>query len=385
MPPLRNLFAARLGGIYEIEGGHAKRLLTMEGARGVAVALVFLVHYRASFGAWAGHGTATEAVTQFLWTIGHSGVDLFFVLSGYLIYGAVLKPSLDYSKFMGRRIQRIYPAFLAVFAMYLALSFVFPSQSKLPANPIDAGIYVLENLLLLPGIFPIKAIVSVAWSLSYEFFYYLALPLLVMALGIRRWPAKQRMIFFGVVSVAFVASWYLLAPKAPRMLMFIAGILLYDAVHSLNLWPRISKGAEWTIIATTLIAFAAIGYVDRAGNGDLARIIVSYLAFAPLIFACFRASGPLYHAFSWTPLRWLGNMSYSYYLIHALTINAAAMVLGKLLPNANPTLYWLAMPPVFFATLVTSTLLFVLVEKPFSLAAPRPRPVTPALADAPQA
>ena len=377
----RTPFAARLGGIYELEGGNAKRVLTMEGARGLAVALVFLVHYRASFAMWTGKGTLTESLTQFLWTIGHSGVDLFFVLSGYLIYGAVLKPTLDYPKFIGRRVQRIYPAFLAVFGLYLALSFVFPSQSKLPSEPLAASLFIVENLLLLPGIFPITAIVSVAWSLSYEFFYYLALPLLVIALRLRKWTPRQRTVLFSVASVVFVASWYLLRPVAPRMLMFLAGILLYEAIHTLNLWPRITHRTEWLMLAATAIAFAVIGVVDADKRGDFARLIVSYFAFAPLIFVCFRSSGPAYRVFSWTPLRWLGNMSYSYYLIHALTINAAAMVLGKLIGSGGPALYWAFMLPVFAATLVTSTLLFVLVEKPFSLIVkPRPK-AEPAVAE----
>jgi exopolysaccharide production protein ExoZ len=330
-------FAARLGGIYELEGGNAKRVVTMEGARGIAVALVFLVHYRASFAMWTGKGTLTESLTQFLWTVGHSGVDLFFVLSGYLIYGAVLKPSLDYPKFIGRRMQRIYPAFLAVFGLYLVLSFVFPSQSKIPADPAAAGLFILQNLLLLPGVFPITAIVSVAWSLSYEFFFYLAIPLLVLALRLRNWTPKQRVTLFAVTSVLFVASWYLLKPVAPRMLMFVAGILLYEAIHTLNLWPRISHATEWLMLGATLIAFTIIGVVDADGRGDLPRLIVSYLAFAPLIFACFRASGPIYTAFSWTPLRWLG----------------------------------------------TSTLLFMFVEKPFSLVVkPRPKPLPQPVPDA---
>jgi peptidoglycan/LPS O-acetylase OafA/YrhL len=76
-------------------------------------------------------------------------------------------------------------------------------------------------------------------------------------------------------------------------------------------------------------------------------------------------------------------MSYSYYLIHALTINAAAMVLGKLIPRGGPALYWAFMLPVFLATLVTSTLLFVLVEKPFSLVVkPRPKPLPATVPDA---
>ena len=47
--------------------------------------------------------------------------------------------------------------------------------------------------------------------------------------------------------------------------------------------------------------------------------------------ACFRAEGPLYRAFAWTPLRWLGNMSYSYYLIHGLALKAGGHGTGEIL------------------------------------------------------
>lgn len=95
----------RLGGIYELEAGQQNRVLAMEGLRGFAVALVFLVHYHTLFIPWVSTGSVTVTVSTFLRSIGHSGVDLFFILSGYLIYGAVIKKNIDYPKFMLRRIR----------------------------------------------------------------------------------------------------------------------------------------------------------------------------------------------------------------------------------------------------------------------------------------
>jgi peptidoglycan/LPS O-acetylase OafA/YrhL len=124
-----------------------------------------------------------------------SGVDLFFVLSGYLIYGAVIRKKVSHLTFFRRRVERIYPTFLCVFAIYLVLSILFPEENKIPARSLAAAIYILQNALLLPGIFHIQPIITVAWSLSYELFYYLSLPVLVMMLGMRSWRSSRRSIF----------------------------------------------------------------------------------------------------------------------------------------------------------------------------------------------
>ena len=70
-----------------------------------------------------------------------------------------------------------------------------------------------------------------------------------------------------------------------------------------------------------------------------------------------------------TPIRWLGNMSYSYYLIHGLTLKACFMFLALIEAPYKQfdTIFWLAMPILFLATLISAFILFILVEKPFSL------------------
>jgi peptidoglycan/LPS O-acetylase OafA/YrhL len=71
----------RLARLFELEG-QGDRLLSMEGLRGLAVTLVFFVHYEALFGGWISPGTALAGAVSFFGTVGHAGVDLFFVLSG---------------------------------------------------------------------------------------------------------------------------------------------------------------------------------------------------------------------------------------------------------------------------------------------------------------
>jgi len=167
---------------FELErGGTAHHLRPMEGLRGLAVALVFGVHFSTLSTPWQTAGWDRVAL-DILHTIGNAGVDLFFVLSGYLIYGHLMRRPPPFAAYMARRIQRIYPAFLAVFLLYLLLAWRMPDAGKLPDDGSLGG-YLLANLLLLPGVFPIEPLITVAWSLSYEMFFYLVMPLIIAVLA----------------------------------------------------------------------------------------------------------------------------------------------------------------------------------------------------------
>jgi exopolysaccharide production protein ExoZ len=150
-------------------GGQAQNIRPMEGLRGFAVFLVFLVHYASLSGPMIAWVSWLRQGVEAVHIIGNVGVDLFFVLSGYLIYGTLISKPRNFFSFMKRRVWRIYPVFLVVFAIYFVLSFVFPSESKIPNSLTGGAIYLLQNLLLLPGVFSIPPMIFVAWSLSYEF------------------------------------------------------------------------------------------------------------------------------------------------------------------------------------------------------------------------
>jgi exopolysaccharide production protein ExoZ len=384
----------RLADIYEMGGAHdANRNLPLEGLRGLAVFLVFLVHYHSLFHAWVSEDSSTFAVSSFLWSIGHSGVDLFFVISGYLIYGAVIRKKKSYFGFVRRRIQRIYPTFLCVLAVYLVLSGIFPGESKIPTNMSAAALYILKNVLLLPGIFNIEPIITVSWSLSYEFFYYLFLPFLVALVGMRRWPKSARVVFFLSLAALLIAYRLVGSFAHPRLVMFISGILLYEALHAPRPETKMKPGFDYVILFLLVVTFPLI-YVASGGPGQtlpslnpgrvdgVFRILVLFVSFFFLTLGCFVSQGFLKALFSHAPLRWYGNMSYSYYLIHGLTLKGAALGLTWIMPpdGNSPAIFWAGLPIAFFITLLSSTLLFISVEKRFSL-----MPATPKAAKVSQA
>ena len=326
----------------EIAHGKHTPLRPMEGLRGVAVFLVFWVHYCALIEPWLNTSSLAWWVKGLLDSLGHTGVDLFFVLSGYLIYGTLLrKQSTQFQIYIKRRIVRIYPVFLAVLCVYLVLSVVMPSESKLPEGVPATVLYIVQNLLLLPGLADIEPIITVAWSLSYEFFYYLFIPLIIAILHLRKWTPNMRIVFWLFMSViGFVVFYFLGGPV--RLMMFVAGILLYEfhTFHKLRL-PR---------YAGTLCFFAALilfALNDQQNIHYVLSIAALFILFFVLCYESFTDSFGSARWLCFTPLRWLGNMSYSYYLIHGLTLKGLFLVLKFIMPPASESstlFFWLWMP-----------------------------------------
>lgn len=363
----------------------------MEGMRGIAILMVFLVHFHAIFSRkLLSADSSLFALSSFFGIIGHTGVDLFFVLSGYLIYGELIDREVRYFKFLNRRVERIYPTFLVVFGIYLALSIIFPTENKIQGSLVSKGVYILENLLLLPGIFPITPIITVAWALSYEFFFYLSIPILVILIRKLGWNKAARVGFFVSLGVAYLFISFWVPDSRIRCVMFISGILVYEAItSSVFQWIMNKRGEVWALLLLLLV----ICWVYLSGahgrlfsflpgmNVGSAFMPDAFIYIGPLRMAflsigfffftifCLNFDGIFKKVFSWAPLRYLGNMSYSYYLIHGLTLKGLALGVFLVMPASEHAPLFLCVLLVlsFIATLGTSTLLFWLVEKPLSI------------------
>lgn len=360
-------FITWLSDQFELQrGGKSDNKSTMEGLRGLAVFLVFLVHYGSCASLFHKVSDGTAGLVQLFMQVGEIGVDLFFVLSGFLIYGTLISRKFDFFRYMKRRIVRIYPTFLAVFAVYLILSVLFPDKSKIPSGYQDASIYILQNVLLLPGLFNIDPIITVAWSLSYEMFFYLFMPLAIRIGNMQAWTAGMRVIV--LLAASALALPILASAGGPvRLMMFCSGAILFE-IDAKNSHRQLPTFLGFIALAGALAA----PLVPITGlPGTLFRMGAIYIAFFLLCYFCFRA-GPgdaIARVFSFTPLRWLGNMSYSYYLVHGLTLNAVFMITGKIFNAAEISLpvFVAVMPFYFCATLVVSAVPFILVEIRYSL------------------
>ena len=255
---------------------------------------------------------------------------------------------------------------------------------------LSGAALILANALLLPGIFQITAIVTVAWSLSYEFFFYITIPLVVCFTGMTDWKRRWRIVFFASVGMSYLAYSFTVPTSHVRLLMFLSGVLLYETISSDACKGLLRKGIgdvlAGAIFAASLVLVYALSsdtwltFIPRTGNTVLPgvlsyegpyKVIVLTLSCFPFVLFCIAGQGLLAHVFSWAPARYLGNMSYSFYLFHGATLNAFMLLLHHISkPDGNSPILFCAMFPVAFAlSWLTSTMLFALVEKPISLRA----------------
>lgn len=343
----------------------------MEGLRGFSALIVFFVHFNALFRSYVNPDSWTAIATQFAASVGHTGVDIFFVLSGFLIYGITLTRFNGYVPFLKRRYWRLYPVFLVVFAMYLAASFAFPAYSKIPPEPGPAAIYLLANLLMLPGIFEIVPMITVAWSLSYEFLFYLLIPVIVGALGMRRWSPAWRLIATLVFSVLLLAACKAEFLHHPRLAMFLCGMTLYETVTHFDAAPRLNKMTEALSALSFVAVLFFIGFTSMSTGETIIITELPIIRVALLFFSvlglCLHAmffDGFLNECFRWDYIRWFGNMSYSYYLAHGLILHCLRLFLHATGFPARISEGWflLLMAVCFLITAAAAGALFVLIE-----------------------
>jgi exopolysaccharide production protein ExoZ len=350
---------SRLARAFEL-GGSDSRFLPMEGLRGVAVGLVFLQHYCTQLLIYDKLEGFTAHFALFFRDFGNYGVDLFFVLSGFLIYSILLRRRPGFFDFMARRAQRLYPAFLAAFFIAISSDFLRP-EPKIPSQLTAGAEYLAANLFFLPGLLPINPLFTVNWSLSYEWWFYVTATILFSVLGLATLAPRFRVaiiVFFSTVLLSLSAA---AVPHVPtRGLCLFGGMLLAEA-----------KAAELPSlpgVAAAIIALAAFVVDQTQPVTDWMHALLLAIGFCAICSAALGGRFIIARPLTWRPLRWFGNMSYSYYLVHGFAVVA---VLRPLMPRIEVAdvnlLFWMALPPVFAASLCVGAALFLFIERPFSL------------------
>ena len=143
-----------------------------------------------------------------------------------------------------------------------------------------------------------------------------------------------------------------------RLLLFLAGMMCWELPP-----PKSRPGWAVMLLALGLAWYAAVQgrllwLPDYERSHDLYAVTGFGLAAMPFCRHCFHG-GPL----RWMPLRWLGNVSYSFYLIHGLVVQACVMLAG----NRGQAAYVLGVVPVLLLCFLAAAVVFVSVEKPYSL------------------
>lgn len=308
-----------------IETGEIVRRLSypaIDGLRFYAAMMVFIVHLTTMIAATISHiDLPTTAATPrlglpqlILWIgDGQHGVDIFFIISGFLMGRMVLTPTrFSYTRFLCKRASRIYPAFLAaeiLAVLAYCLLFDVPFWAK----------SFLGNLLFLNSLPELGFYVYnyPTWSLGYEVAFYLIVPVVLV---LRRFiGAHAATAIMLVLAIALIPDAYIRA----RGLFIGTLIAAFSDVHL-------------QYIARLLPAPVLLGvYFSVTILKD--TYVISYLSFynilittvALLFIRIVFTDGLLNRAFQSSPMRYLGTLSYSFYLLHATVLST---VLTTLMP-----------------------------------------------------
>lgn len=346
----------------------------IQGMRGFAMLIIFIGHnYTQFLTTHVPPSGITKEWIDFYYTTAPAAVDLFFFISGYLSYASLIKRPIPFFSYLARRVRRLYPTYFTIFALYVALSFLFPTFSKIPGSASQAIIYLVQNMLLLPGVFNIPPLISVAWIMSYELFWILILPLMLSGLRMRAWQPRQRLLFWiGVTFAALLLYSQLGGPI--RLVMFIAGFIAHELL-TMGYHKPLPQGSGLAIIPImcTLIVLTPINLI-----GMTWRMLIIFISLIPIFLDCILSpEGLTARFFSWKPFVWWGNISYSYFLTHGLVTKVAGVLVIAFLPPTHGwrdvLIIWGLPVVTFIPTILFALLLYFGVELRFSLP-PTPQP-----------
>lgn len=286
----------------------SRRILELDALRGLAAIAVVIFHYTTRYEQLFTH---SEPLSLSLpW--GHYGVDLFFMLSGFVILMTLDRTS-NSLKFAWGRFSRLYPTYWAA----AALTFLVVTLCGLPGQEVSFS-EALVNLTMVQALLGSPHIDGAYWSLQAELIFYFNM-LLLYQLGAFRRPALTVACWVafacGVHALQSYATTDL--PLAASLLsklatlgslkfipLFGIGVLLYNLQRPTNTQTHTSNKHNYFALAVCLLA---ISYLETT-----AALLVDSLLAVLLWLAVNRRLSAL----AAKPLAWLGAISYSLYLTH---------------------------------------------------------------------
>jgi peptidoglycan/LPS O-acetylase OafA/YrhL len=345
---------ARLRGDRKVSGFRPD----IEGLRALAI-LPVVAYHAAQFVGAAGSVPFLAAVTSSLARVsgGFLGVDVFFVISGYLITGLLVREAAErdrihFGRFYARRARRILPAAtVTLIATLVAATVILPAAATvgvavdaLWAALFNADVHFAVSGVDYMGVATNPSPVLHFWSLNDEEKFYLVWPAVLTAatwasVKLRRVPLRPAL-FVALLALALPSLWWsqhLVAAGDPsayfsalsRAFELAAGGLLAIAMPAVALLPRAAR-VVGAMVGFTVVVVCMFTYTSLTPFPGVSALPV---VLGTLLVIGGDQAGIVARALSLRPVRWVGNISYSLYLWHwPVLVLAAAAASGHLSP-----------------------------------------------------
>ncbi|MGF6198326.1 acyltransferase family protein [Pseudomonas laurylsulfatiphila] len=345
----------------QLEHGGESRFASIDGLRGYLAFGVF-VHHSVITWIFLRTGVIDFPPSNFYSQLGQGSVALFFMITGFLFWDRLLthRRQHDWLAFAVSRLFRLYPLYLPLMlAVFVCVFYLQDWELK------DSGTQLIGQALAWltfdrPDVNQYHQtgmlISNVTWTLGYEVFFYLALPLAAMVFIYRGGWMQTVLCLIGIYALYEVLGWEHSLKKH-----FLAGFLGGIAAAY---WIRRPQWVAWSltplagIIALLALAIAFTVF-NRAFN-------LGALLLLSLFFVIVASGNTLFGALRPRSIRWLGEISYSTYLLHGFVLWILVQRLPLLL-HLDARQAWVFLPLLAVCScllIIISSLTYQYIEKP---------------------
>ena len=332
-----------------------KKITELDGLRGFLSIWVVVVHLLPTI------GFDPQSLGMFSPIFGESvRVEIFFIISGFVIFGMLKKNNMNYFSYIKGRIFRIYPLFILAFLASMLMSGITHEaliDSAFHGPRTEQRLHLTEeswqnwpyhllaHATMLHGLIPADwlpnaayAFLGQAWNISTEFQFYIIAPALLMLF---RRPFSIQSILFMASGIAF---YYIYDNSNPANL-FRYIHYFFIGIFSHYIWNISFSRATFLKTQTVFILFAGILLLDIAIG------LWSLVFFSVLLYRDKSKKPNLVCKFLNTQLmQWFGKISYALYLLHMIPLYIAMYFLNSMDLNAAPYLTLLSI--ITFATAI---------------------------------
>lgn len=326
--------------------------------RGIAASMVVLYHTIPQLKRMGYTGPEFDVMSY--------GVDIFFVISGFIMTYISIDKSISRYKFISDRVIRIVPIYWILTTFIALLGLTFPSL--LQSTQVDLIQYI-KSMLFIPYIHPISngffPLLQPGWTLNYEMYFYLIFALFIII--------KSNFKYLFMIITLLIATTIFNQQEPKSTLAFYGNLVILEFCMGIILaftyvrYTSIFKSTHsfYIGILTTVVGFTLL----FASHGLFPKVDRAFVAGIPSLLivtgALFLANAP--KRLNSIILEKVGDSSYSLYLSHSILLSALGQIFRKVLyPFMGTTTYIVFPIMALLVTLIAGYIFYLIIERPLT-------------------